>query len=82
MEPISAPEHVGAHTVAWRIPVAAGCEVRGSMRWCLPSPQLRVDGELDQNLTESVRSFQQKNGLNPTGLMTADTLSKLGIAMK
>ena len=38
--------------------------------------------ELDQQLTDSVRSFQQKNGLNPTGLMTADTLSKLGVALK
>ncbi len=57
-------------------------EVKRALNKRGASPQLRVDGELDQNLTESVRSFQQKNGLNPTGLMTADTLSKLGIAMK
>jgi hypothetical protein len=43
---------------------------------------LRVDGELDEQLTDSVRSFQQKNGLNPTGLMTADTLAKLGVAIR
>ena len=43
---------------------------------------LRIDGEIDQELTSSVRSFQQKTGLRPTGLMTADTLAKLGVPLK
>ena len=47
-----------------------------------PRPPLRVDGELDQNLTDSVRTFQQQNGLRADGLMTADTLAKLGVPLK
>jgi murein L,D-transpeptidase YcbB/YkuD len=38
---------------------------------------LRVDGELDQQLTDSVRSFQQQSGLRADGLMTAETLVKV-----
>jgi hypothetical protein len=40
------------------------------------------DGQIDQQLTDSVRAFQQQNGLHPTGLMTADTLAKLGVTLK
>ena len=43
---------------------------------------LRVDGKIDPQLTASVRSFQQKSGLHPTGLMTADTLAKLGVQLR
>jgi hypothetical protein len=43
---------------------------------------VQVDGQIDQQLTDSVRSFQQQNGLHPTGLMTADTLAKLGVQLK
>jgi murein L,D-transpeptidase YcbB/YkuD len=46
------------------------------------SPQLQVDGELDQNLTDAVRAFQEKNGLRTDGLMTADTLAKLGVPIQ
>jgi hypothetical protein len=46
------------------------------------SPPLRVDGELDQQLTESVRAFQQQNGLRADGLMTAETLAKLGVDIR
>ena len=46
------------------------------------SPQLQVNGELDQNLTEAVRAYQQQNGLRADGLMTADTLAKLGVPLK
>jgi hypothetical protein len=45
------------------------------------SPALRTDGEIDPELTNAVRSFQQKNGLHPTGLMTAETLAKLGVKL-
>jgi hypothetical protein len=45
-------------------------------------PQLQVDGELDQNLTNAVRAFQEKNGLRTDGLMTADTLAKLGVPIQ
>ena len=54
-------------------------EVKRALNAQGASPQLRVDGELDQNLTDSVRTFQQKNGLRADGLMTADTLAKLGV---
>jgi len=40
-----------------------------------------VDGQIDPELTNSVRSFQEKNGLLPTGLMTARTLDKLGVKL-
>jgi hypothetical protein len=33
-------------------------------------------------LTDAVRSFQTQNGQNPIGLMTADTLAKLGVPLK
>ena len=33
-------------------------------------------------LTNSVRAFQQKAGLRPTGLITAQTLAKLGVQLK
>ena len=56
-------------------------EVKRALNEQGASPALRVDGELDQQLTESVRSFQQQNGLQPNGLMTAETLSKLGVAL-
>ncbi len=48
------------------------------------SPRLRttvVEGKVDQELTNAVRAFQQKNGLKPTGLLTADTLAKLGVPL-
>ena len=45
------------------------------------SPQLQVNGELDQNLTDAVRAFQEQNGLRADGLMTADTLAKLGVPL-
>jgi hypothetical protein len=40
------------------------------------------DGQIDAQLTNAVRSFQQQNGLHVTGLMTADTLARLGIDLK
>jgi hypothetical protein len=43
---------------------------------------VRVDGQIDAQLTNSVRAFQKQNGLHPTGLMTADTLAKLGVQLK
>jgi peptidoglycan hydrolase-like protein with peptidoglycan-binding domain len=43
---------------------------------------VQVDGKIDQQLTDSVRSFQQKNGLRVTGMMTAETLAKLGVQLK
>jgi peptidoglycan hydrolase-like protein with peptidoglycan-binding domain len=49
------------------------------------SPPLRttvVDGKVDPELTNAVRSFQQNNGLQPTGLLTAETLAKLGVDLK
>jgi murein L,D-transpeptidase YcbB/YkuD len=42
---------------------------------------LRVDGEIDDQLTNSVRSFQEQNGLRADGLMTAETLAKLGVEL-
>ena len=42
---------------------------------------LRVDGELDAQLTDAVRSFQQQNALRADGLMTAETLAKLGVPL-
>ena len=54
-------------------------EVKRALNAQGASPQLHVDGELDQNLTDSVRTFQEKNGLRADGLMTADTLAKLGV---
>jgi hypothetical protein len=49
------------------------------------SPPLRTtlkDGKIDPELTNAVRSFQQKNGLQPTGLLTAQTLAKLGVKLQ
>jgi len=43
---------------------------------------VQVDGQIDPQLTDSIRSFQQKSGLHATGLMTADTLAKLGVQLK
>lgn len=40
------------------------------------------DGKLDADLTQSVMAFQKDNGMHPTGLMTADTLQRLGIDLK
>jgi murein L,D-transpeptidase YcbB/YkuD len=57
-------------------------EVKRALNKRGASPQLRVDGQLDAQLTDSVRAFQQKSGLNSTGLMTADTLAKLGVTLK
>ena len=57
-------------------------EVKRALNAQGASPQLHVDGELDQNLTDSVRTFQEKNGLRADGLMTADTLAKLGVPLK
>jgi hypothetical protein len=42
---------------------------------------VRQDGQIDQDLTDSLRAFQQKNGLHVNGMMTAETLSKLGVAL-
>jgi murein L,D-transpeptidase YcbB/YkuD len=39
------------------------------------------DGQIDAELTGAVRSFQQDSGLRPTGIMTADTLTKLGVTL-
>ncbi len=39
-------------------------------------------GKLDPQLTEYVRSFQSKNGMQPTGLLTADTLAALGVELQ
>jgi len=41
-----------------------------------------VDGQIDAQLTDSVRSFQEKNGLHANGLMTAETLAKLGVELQ
>jgi len=41
-----------------------------------PRPS-QLDGELDQNLTD-----EQQNGLRTNGLMTADTLTKLGVPIQ
>jgi peptidoglycan hydrolase-like protein with peptidoglycan-binding domain len=38
-----------------------------------------VDGQIDPQLTAAVTSFQKDNDLQPTGLMTAETLAKLGV---
>lgn len=43
---------------------------------------VNADGQIDAELTESVKAFQQKNGLHATGLMTAETLSKLGVELQ
>jgi hypothetical protein len=43
---------------------------------------VQEDGQIDAELTEAVRSFQQQNGLHPTGLMTAQTLSELGVQLQ
>jgi murein L,D-transpeptidase YcbB/YkuD len=43
---------------------------------------VNVDGQIDQELTDSVRSFQEQNGLRVTGLMTADTLAALGVDLQ
>jgi hypothetical protein len=39
-------------------------------------------GKIDPQLTEYVRSFQEKNGMQPTGLLTADTLAALGVELQ
>ena len=57
-------------------------EVKRALNAQGASPTLRTDGEIDPELTNAVRAFQQKNGQNPTGLMTADTLAKLGVPLK
>ena len=44
--------------------------------------RVRIDGEIDEVLTICVKQFQHQNGLRPTGLMTADTLAKLGVTLK
>jgi hypothetical protein len=44
--------------------------------------QVAEDGELDEELSQAVRSFQEQNGLYPSGLMTADTLSMLGVELQ
>jgi Putative peptidoglycan binding domain len=43
---------------------------------------VRQDGQIDQDLTDNVKAFQQKNDLHVTGLMTAETLAKLGVQIK
>lgn len=43
---------------------------------------VNADGQLDQELTNSVRAFQEQNGLRATGLMTADTLTALGVTLQ
>jgi murein L,D-transpeptidase YcbB/YkuD len=43
---------------------------------------VNVDGQIDQELTNSVRTFQEQQGLRPTGLMTADTLAALGVDLQ
>ena len=42
---------------------------------------VQVDGQIDPQLTGSIKAFQQKSGLHATGLMTADTLAKLGVQL-
>ena len=42
---------------------------------------VRQDGQIDQELTDSLRSFQKKNDLHVNGMMTAETLKKLGVAL-
>jgi hypothetical protein len=43
---------------------------------------VREDGQIDQSLTDSISSFQKDNGLHVSGLMTAETLAKLGVEVK
>jgi peptidoglycan hydrolase-like protein with peptidoglycan-binding domain len=43
---------------------------------------VQPDGQIDPQLTDSIRSFQQKSGLHATGLMTKDTLAKLGVQLQ
>ena len=57
-------------------------EVKRALNRQGASPTLRTDGEIDPELTNAVRAFQTQNGQNPTGLMTADTLAKLGVSLK
>ncbi len=45
---------------------------------CYP---VQVDGRIDPQLTDSIKAFQQKSGLHATGVMTADTLAKLGVRL-
>lgn len=40
-----------------------------------------VNGQIDPELHATVKSFQEQNKLYPSGLMTADTLSKLGVTL-
>ena len=49
------------------------------------SPPLRTtlkDSKIDPELTNAVRSSHQKSGLQPTGLLTAQTLAKLGVKLQ
>ncbi|HZP88962.1 MAG TPA: peptidoglycan-binding domain-containing protein [Burkholderiales bacterium] len=43
---------------------------------------VQPDGNIDKSLTDALRSFQEQEGLRRTGLMTADTLSALGVALQ
>src|SRR5262245_8138128 len=57
-------------------------EVKRALNAQGASPQLQVDEQIDQNLTKAVRAFQEKNGLRTDGLMTSDTLAKLGVPIQ
>jgi len=43
---------------------------------------VNVDGQIDKDLTSSVYAFQQDSDLLPTGLMTVETVEKLGVSLK
>lgn len=43
---------------------------------------LDVDGGIDESLTDAVKAFQEREGLRQTGLMTAETLSALGVTLQ
>jgi hypothetical protein len=44
--------------------------------------ETNVDGQIDEQLTQSIRAFQSANGLRSNGLMTANTLDKLGVPLR
>jgi hypothetical protein len=43
---------------------------------------VKVDGRIDQDLTDGIRAFQKQNGLFGSGLITAETLSRLGVSLR
>jgi hypothetical protein len=43
---------------------------------------VKVDGRIDQDLTDGIRTFQKQNGLFGSGLITAETLSRLGVSLR